>query len=160
MNRLTVTTPLGAMLLVAGDSGLRALLSAPPASLLAQATSAEPLLCEAARQLEAYFAGRLRMFDLPLDFGGLSRFAAAVLRQLQQVPYAATVGYGELAVLSGSPHAARAVGRVMAGNPWPVIIPCHRVVAADGSLGGYSGRGGVTTKQWLLDFERKVVAAG
>jgi len=79
-----------------------------------------------------------------------------VLQQLQQVPYASTVSYGELAVLAGSPHAARAVGRVMAGNPWPLIVPCHRVVASNGSLGGYSGGEGVPTKQWLLDFERRV----
>jgi len=158
MDRLAVTTPLGPMVLVAGSDGLRAVLSSPSASMLAQAqvTSVAPSLHDVAKQLDDYFAGNLRMFNLQLDFKGLSPFATAVLRQLQQVSYASTVSYGELAARAGSPHAARAVGRVMAGNPWPIIVPCHRVLAADGSLGGYSGVGGVPTKQWLLDFESRV----
>lgn len=156
MNRLAVNTPFGPMLLVAGGGGLRAVISSPSSSMLVQAASTDPQLLEAARQLDAYFAGHLQHFDLPLDFTGLSPFATAVLRQLQQVPYATTVSYGELAARVGSPQAARAVGRVMAGNPWPLIIPCHRVVAGSGRLGGYSGVGGVSTKQWLLDFEKRV----
>lgn len=157
MNRRVVVTPLGALLLVGSEQGLRALQSAPAPSAMERAGSADPLLVEAARQLELYFSGALQTFDLRLDFTGLSAFACTVLRQLQQVPYGTTVSYKELAVLSGSPGAARAVGGVMARNPWPLIVPCHRVVASDGQLGGYSAGIGVPTKQWLLDFERKVV---
>ena len=113
-------------------------------------------LCAAALgQLQDYFAGRRSSFDLPLDLEGITPFAAAVLTSLQQVPAGQTVSYGELAARAGHPGAGRAVGRVMAGNPLPLVIPCHRVVGAGGNLTGYSGAGGVATKEWLLAFERR-----
>jgi len=77
---------------------------------------------------------------------------------LQTVPFATTVSYGDLAAMVGKPRAARAVGRVMAINPLPLIVPCHRVVGRNGDLVGYSGGGGLVTKEWLLAFELKVVA--
>ena len=106
-------------------------------------------------QLREYLAGQRRDFDLPLDWSRLESTTAAVLRALIGVGYGETVTYGELARRSGTGLPARAIGSVMAANPWPIVVPCHRVVAADG-LGGYSGgeRGHeLETKRWLLATE-------
>ncbi|WP_298036801.1 methylated-DNA--[protein]-cysteine S-methyltransferase [uncultured Desulfuromonas sp.] len=113
------------------------------------------VLDAAAEQLEEYFAGERRSFDLPLDLARLSPFARQVSLALANVPYGETVAYEELASLAGRPGAARAVGRVMAANPYPLAIPCHRVMGAGGKLTGYSAGEGIATKAWLLDFERK-----
>ncbi len=107
------------------------------------------LLAEAARQLEAYFAGALTAFDLPLRPAG-SPFERRVWAAMQQIPYGETRRYGELAAALGS--APRAVGGACGRNPIPVVIPCHRVLAKTG-LGGYSGRGGLDTKRALLALE-------
>lgn len=107
----------------------------------------------ARQQIEEYFQGKRRQFDLPLDWNRLPPFAVAILRQLVEVPSGETVTYGELAALAGHPRAARAVGRVMATNPFPLVVPCHRVVGAGLRLTGYSGGEGLTTKAWLLRFE-------
>ena len=106
-------------------------------------------------QLEEYFAGIRREFDLPLDLSGLEPATRAVLAALQAIPYGTTVTYGELARRSGTGLPPRAIGSVMGGNPVPLLVPCHRVVAGDG-LGGYSGGEpgrGRQTKLWLLEFE-------
>ncbi len=118
------------------------------------------LLREARRQIDAYLAGAATTFEMPLDLSGLSPFAQRVLQVLQTVPHGATVTYQELARLAGSPGAARAVGGVMAANPLPIIIPCHRVVTASGGLGGYSGGEGVASKRWLLEHEGALAASG
>lgn len=107
----------------------------------------------AAGQLEEYFAGQRKAFDLPVSFAGMSPFARTVLDCLYGVPYGQVLTYGSLAALSGHPHAARAVGRVMAANPVPVIVPCHRIVGSGGKMTGYSGGDGIPTKEWLLAFE-------
>lgn len=109
-----------------------------------------PLLAEAARQLAAYFAGCLHDFDLPLAAAG-SPFERRVWAAMQQIPYGQTRSYGELAVIVDS--APRAVGGACGKNPIPIVIPCHRVLARNG-LGGYSGDGGLATKQRLLDLEK------
>jgi methylated-DNA-[protein]-cysteine S-methyltransferase len=109
-----------------------------------------PLLAEAARQLDAYFAGRLRTFDLPLDPAG-SAFQRRVWAAMEAIPYGGTRSYGEIAAELAS--AARAVGGACGKNPIPVIIPCHRVLAAGRGLGGYSGAGGLETKRALLALE-------
>ena len=106
-------------------------------------------------QLREYFAGQRREFDLPLDLVGLEPVTEAVLRTLLTVGYGETITYGELATRSGTGVPARAIGSIMAANPLPLIIPCHRVVASDG-LGGYSGGEpghGLETKRWLLENE-------
>lgn len=108
-----------------------------------------PLLEEATRQLDAYFAGRRRRFDLPLKPAG-SRFQRAVWDRMRAIPYGHVRTYGELAGTLGS--AARAVGGACGRNPIPILIPCHRVVGA-GTLGGYSGGDGVATKRALLRLE-------
>ena len=161
---LTGTSPAGWLGVVAGPVGLVEIIFAPSAAALEERLAqAYPLLpqaqdglCAAALgQLRDYFAGRRRCFDLPLDLQGLTPFARDILTALLQVPAGATIGYGELATLVGHPGAARAVGRVMANNPLPLVIPCHRVVGSGGALTGYSAAAGTTTKEWLLEFERR-----
>lgn len=108
-----------------------------------------PLLIEAARQLRAYDASQLQVFDLPLAVGG-SDFQKTVCAQMEAIPFGETVTYGDIARALGAP--AQAVGSACGGNPIPVIIPCHRVMGAKG-LTGFSGKGGVETKVALLRHE-------
>jgi methylated-DNA-[protein]-cysteine S-methyltransferase len=111
-----------------------------------------PLLAEAISQVQAYFAGRRRDFELPLDWSLISGFNRQVLRELASgVPYGAVVGYGDLATRVGQPGAAQAVGMAMGANPLPVVVPCHRVVESDGGIGGFGG--GLETKRKLLALE-------
>jgi methylated-DNA-[protein]-cysteine S-methyltransferase len=111
--------------------------------------SSEPLR-GAQRELEAYFEGKRRRFDLPLDVRG-DGFTGRVLHELAAVPYGEVVSYGELARRAGNPKAARAVGMTMNRNVLPIVLPCHRVVGANGSLVGYAG--GLETKRFLLELE-------
>ncbi|MEU6572881.1 methylated-DNA--[protein]-cysteine S-methyltransferase [Streptomyces sp. NPDC046805] len=111
-----------------------------------------PLLTEATRQIEAYFAGERHDFSLPLDWSLISGFNRQVLRELASgVPYGTVVGYGDLAKRVGQPGAAQAVGAAMGANPLPVVVPCHRVVESDGGIGGFAG--GLETKRKLLALE-------
>lgn len=109
-----------------------------------------PLLTEACRQLDEYFIGQRQHFDLPLAPDGTG-FQKRVWDIMRTIPYGQVLRYGEVAAKVGS--AARAVGTACGRNPLPIIIPCHRVVAANGSLGGYSGLEGVETKRYLLSLE-------
>lgn len=104
-------------------------------------------------ELEQYFAGERRTFTLPLAPLG-TEFERAVWRALLEIPHGMTLSYQQLAVRLGRPGAARAVGRANAQNPIAIIVPCHRVIGADGSLTGYAG--GVEIKRWLLDHETRV----
>lgn len=110
-----------------------------------------PLLKEAVRQLESYFAGRLKKFSLPLEPEGTA-FMKQVWAALCEIPYGKTASYGEIAEKVGRPKAARAVGLANNRNPIPIFIPCHRVIGADGSLTGYAG--GLEMKKKLLDLEK------
>lgn len=103
-----------------------------------------------ARQLDDYFGGKRRIFDLPLDLRG-SEFQRAVWAEVERIPYGTTITYGEIAHLMGRPRASRAVGAANGANPVPIIIPCHRVMGSTGSLTGYGG--GLARKRWLLAHE-------
>ena len=105
------------------------------------------------RQLDEYFDGRLRSFDLPLDLRLAHGFRRTVLDELRAVSYGTTVSYTQLATAAGRPRAVRAAGSACATNPIPIVIPCHRVVRSDGSLGGYGG--GLPVKRALLDLEHQ-----
>ena len=109
-----------------------------------------PLLLDAKRQLEAYFDADLKAFDLKLRPHG-SAFKQQVWRAMLEIPYGYTETYGKIAAEVGAP--ARSVGGACGANPIPIIIPCHRVLAANGGMGGYSGDGGVETKVFLLRLE-------
>ena len=116
--------------------------------------SGEELLLRAKAQLDEYFAGRRRAFDLPLAVEG-SAFQKSVWAALVTIPYGETRTYGELAAQIGRPKACRAVGGANHGNPLSIVIPCHRVIGADGSLTGYGG--GLPMKKFLLDLEQRCV---
>ncbi len=145
MPSLTVASPLGPLSLHEEDGVLTALVWGE-----AESDDETPLLLTAAQQLNAYFYCGLRAFDVPLRPRGTA-YQRRVWRHMLDIPYGRTRTYGEFARdLESSP---RAVGGACGRNPLPIIIPCHRVAAADGSLGGYSGRGGVDTKRFLLELE-------
>jgi methylated-DNA-[protein]-cysteine S-methyltransferase len=157
-----IDTPLGPLLLAVTDRGLLRVSYVssfdPRGTIEEIARVAGPGVLRAPRaldtahtELDEYFAGRRRVFDLSLDLRGLPPFSLRVLDELAQVPYGHTATYGELAARAGRPQAARAVGTVMNRNPVPIVLPCHRVVGASGSLVGYAG--GLDRKVKLLELE-------
>jgi methylated-DNA-[protein]-cysteine S-methyltransferase len=158
-----IPTPFGAAGLVATEKGLSHVLltakdvEATLAMLRRKFPEAEArrnALGELRRQLKAYFAGeRVRFREKP-DLNGLTAFQRDVLAECARVPAGRTVTYGELARRIGRPGAARAVGGALAHNPVPLVIPCHRVVAGNGKLGGFSAEQGVSLKRRLLELER------
>lgn len=106
-------------------------------------------------QLDEYFAGTRTQFDVPLDWQLVRGFTREALEAVTRIPFGETAGYGEVAVMAGHPRAARAVGTACATTPFSIVVPVHRVVRADGSLGQYGGH--PETKQFLLDFESRVL---
>jgi methylated-DNA-[protein]-cysteine S-methyltransferase len=144
MESLSISSPVGNLVLQEERGELTAIRWAD-----GEAGNGSQLLAEAARQLDAYFAGKLSRFDLPLQPAG-SDFEQRVWSAMQRIPYGKTQSYGGLATSIGS--AARAVGGACGKNPIPIVIPCHRVLSKAG-LGGYSGAGGLKTKQTLLTLE-------
>jgi methylated-DNA-[protein]-cysteine S-methyltransferase len=152
MPQLSLTTPLGAMTLTE-DAGALTVFTWSEGAIATEANDDTPLLRAAAAQLAAYFAGRLTRFELPLAPGG-SAFQLRVYDAMQAIPYGRTRTYGELAAELGT--AARAIGNACGANPLPILIPCHRVVAAGGRLGGYSGGRGPASKRVLLALEDAV----
>ena len=110
----------------------------------------------ARRQLDEYFAGKRKRFDLDVDLRLARDFGRAVLEELRRVPFGEVTTYGALAAKAGKPKAARAVGTIMNRNPVPIVLPCHRVIGANGSLVGYAG--GVERKQQLLRLEGALLA--
>lgn len=115
--------------------------------ILAAARRTDPVR----RELDAYFAGRLREFHSPIDWRLVRGFAGGVLRATARVPYGSVTTYREVASAAGSPRAYRAAGNALGSNPIPIVVPCHRVVHADGGLGGYTG--GLERKEFLLHLE-------
>jgi methylated-DNA-[protein]-cysteine S-methyltransferase len=109
----------------------------------------------AINQVEEYLAGKRQRLSLPIDWQQFTDFQIDVYRAVISVPFGQTCTYGQIAAQIGRPKAARAVGAANAANPLPIIIPCHRLVGKDGTLRGYGGKGGIQTKQWLLDLENR-----
>ena len=106
-------------------------------------------------QIEEYLHGQRTAFELEIDWSLCTPFQRQVLEQQLAIPYGETRTYGQLATQIGKPQAARAVGRAGATNPIPLIIPCHRVIGSDGNLRGYGAPGGIRTKAWLLELEKR-----
>lgn len=150
-------SPLGPLRLVGHDTGLTQLLF--PGQPLAKdvAEQETPLLRQAALELEEYFARKRKCFTVPLCPAG-TEFQQAVWSALREIPYGQTVRYGDIAAKIGKPAAARAVGQANGANSLPIFIPCHRVVAANGSLGGYSL--GLEAKRVLLQLEGAGIMRG
>ncbi len=148
---VTLTTPIGELLLVSDGESLTAL-RFDDARRGSPTPGAVPdaVLERTAAQLGEYFAGERTSFDIPLRAAG-TPFEQRVWDELRAIPYGETTSYGEIAVRVGEPGAARAVGRANGRNPIPVIVPCHRVIGADGSLTGFGG--GLECKRALLDLE-------
>jgi methylated-DNA-[protein]-cysteine S-methyltransferase len=150
-----IDTPIGPLTLAAGYAGLHHVLF----STGAQASKPDPawredasLFKEPIRQMRAYFAGELEVFDLPLAPEGTA-FQLKVWQKLCAIPFGETISYGQLARRVGNPRAARAVGLANGQNPIPIIIPCHRVIGSNGKLTGYGG--GLPIKEKLLALERR-----
>ena len=151
----TVESPIGPLTLVARDGALTNIsmheqchVSPPPDD----AISDDAWFKDVAAQLHAYFAGELSTFDLEMNLLG-TPFQQSVWAQLCEIPYGETISYGELAQRVGNPKASRAVGLANGRNPISIIVPCHRVIGANGSLTGYGG--GLERKTWLLELESK-----
>jgi methylated-DNA-[protein]-cysteine S-methyltransferase len=159
-----VASPVGPLTLVAVNGDLAGLYldeqrHRPPAEAFGAAAGdpGAPPFAEAARQLREYFDGRRTEFGLPLALAGTA-FQRRVWAQLRAIPFGQTVSYGQLASKLGQPSASRAVGLANGKNPLCIIVPCHRVIGAAGGLTGYGG--GLERKRYLLDHERRVIAAG
>jgi methylated-DNA-[protein]-cysteine S-methyltransferase len=153
MPHATIDTPIGPLTLIADDDGLRGVRFATERARLPADEPADadhPVLVETARQLGEYFAGERQEFDLPLRPAG-TPFQLAAWRALTTIPYGRTVSYGEQARRLGDAGRARAVGAANGSNPLPIVVPCHRVIGADGSLTGFGG--GMERKQLLLGLE-------
>ena len=155
-----VESPVGELLVAATDRGLCRISYRPEGmdETLARTFGALVLrvpLDDVRRELDEYFEGRRRAFDLPIDLR-VAPFHEAVLAELARVPYGRTETYGVLAAKAGRPGAARAVGTVINRNPIPIVLPCHRVIGANGSLTGYAG--GLDVKRRLLQLEGATLA--
>ena len=157
----TVDSPLGPLLLAATDVGLvrvafgtenhDAVLQHLADRISPRVLNDPTRLDAAARELDDYFAGRRRAFDVALDWQLVAGFRSTVLHHLPEIGYGQTASYAAVARLAGNPKAVRAVGSACANNPLPLVIPCHRVVRSDGGVGGYGG--GVEAKRMLLALE-------
>lgn len=145
MEQAVIFTPMGPLTLFAQENRLTALVFGDFGSY-----DYLPLFGETQRQLEEYFAGSRQNFDLPLNPGGTD-FQRRVWRTLLDIPYGTAISYRELARRADCPRGYQAVGQANGRNPLPILIPCHRVIGADGTLGGYSG--GLDRKRFLLDLE-------
>ncbi|MFM2045973.1 MAG: hypothetical protein RL383_50 [Actinomycetota bacterium] len=158
-----LAAPFGAITVVCSERGLRmihigdaeSLVSGEMQSLVERPRHTE--VSTAVRQLREYLAGRRTTFDLSLDLHG-TPFQVAVWRSLARVPFGRTSTYAAQARSVGRPRAVRAVGSANGRNPVPIVLPCHRIIASDGTLGGYSG--GLHVKEWLLGHESRVSGGG
>jgi len=150
----SIDSPVGTLLIAADDAGLRLIEFPSPRHPMAQPAQwrhdDHPVLRQTRAQLDEYFAGTRQRFDLPLAPQG-TEFQRQIWHALATIPYGATLSYLQLAQRIGRPSAARAVGAANGRNPLPIVLPCHRVIGADGSLTGFGG--GLPTKHYLLKLE-------
>ena len=161
MFRGTVKAPFGTLTVVASDKGVRFCMFANDAhpksfdGLVVRDDPNHPMVKKAIEQLSEYFAGTRKKFDLKLDLQG-TEFQVDAWRSLAKVPYGKTASYAEQAASIGRPKAVRAIGGANGRNPVAVILPCHRIIGADGSLTGFGG--GLPVKVWLLEHEQRVLS--
>lgn len=145
-------SPIGKVAVKASDKGVTYIGFADDVASSDISSPTSDIIDEALRQLDEYFAGSRKTFDLPLDLNG-TEFQIACWKALLDIPYGKTASYGEIASVTGHPRAARAVGGANNKNPISIVVPCHRVIGANGKLVGYGG--GMWRKEWLLEHERK-----
>jgi methylated-DNA-[protein]-cysteine S-methyltransferase len=144
-------TPRGLVMLSYGDRPLDERLERLARDVSPRILEAPARLDPVRRQLDEYFAGRRRGFDVAIDWSPLRGYAREVLRRTAEIPFGQASTYAEIAYLAGSPRGWRAAGNALGANPMPIIVPCHRVLASGGGLGGYTG--GVDRKRFLLELE-------
>lgn len=151
---LVIDSPLGRIALIGDSEAVTRLEIATAGRLPTDGQPPHPtsVLQRAADELAEYFRGERRAFTVPVRVEG-TPFQRQIWQQLQQIPFGAVRGYGELGRATGRATAGRAVGGAVGANPVPLLIPCHRVLAGDGRITGYSAGDGITTKAWLLDHE-------
>jgi methylated-DNA-[protein]-cysteine S-methyltransferase len=154
------TSPLGRLYIAANEQGLCAIkfgrLEPDVKSLFRfrlQRDHKTNLSNQVCAQLEEYFSGRRRIFELPLDLSSLTPFQRKVLAVTSRIPWGEVWSYQKVANEMARPKSSRPVGQALGRNPIPIVIPCHRVIASDGSLGGYCGKRGLDLKRWLLRHE-------
>jgi methylated-DNA-[protein]-cysteine S-methyltransferase len=159
VHTITMDSPVGPLRLVAGERGMRAILwgaedmervASINADVLVEGPT--PILEQAASELDEYFDGTRREFDMPLDPVG-TPFQQSAWMILRTIPYGQTISYGQQALLLGGPNKARAVGAANGKNPLSIVVPCHRVIGSTGHLTGFAA--GLDVKSWLLDHERQ-----
>ena len=156
----TLDTPLGTMLIEASESGLTRIAWSSDSPAAPGSADSEAHLEAGRKWVRAYFAGK-RARSPTLDLTSLTPFQADVVDSLRRIaPSGTVVSYADLASAAGRPGASRAVGTVMATQPWPLLVPCHRVVRADGMIGDYSACEGAATKEWLLSHEGNRIRKG
>ncbi len=155
-----LSSPLGRLLIAVSEHGLCAVKFAkienqlpPPLRNKLPAAETKKASAQASGQLQEFFAGRRRAFDLPLDLSELTPFQREVLTITSRIPWGEVWSYQRVAQEMGKSKASRAVGQALGRNPIPIVIPCHRVIASDGGLGGYCGTTGLELKRWLLRHE-------
>lgn len=152
---IRVNSPIGRLEIVARDGAVVGLDIESdghlPRESLPEKKSA--VLAKAASQIAQYFAGKRREFDVPVELSGTA-FQRSVWAELAAIPFGQVRSYGDVGATTGRPTAGRAVGGAVGANPIPILIPCHRILASDGRVTGYSGGNGIPTKVWLLDHER------
>jgi len=151
MNSITINTPIGYLQICEENNEIISITY--KAQYIQPSGQQTAVLAQAKQQLEEYFNGNRKVFDLPLKITG-SEFTVKVLKELAKVPYGQTVTYGQLAEKAGSKDAARAVGTVMRKNNFVIVLPCHRVLPQGNKLGNYSA-GGPANKDWLLTLEKQ-----
>ena len=157
----TVDSPLGPLLALGTERGLMMLSYADQSTeekLTRVAARISPRIMEAParldaarRELDEYFAGRRRHFEIPIDWSLIGGYARTVLERTGEIPYGQALSYAELSAQVGNPRGARATGNALGSNPIPIVIPCHRVLRTGGALGGYTG--GLDRKRFLLALE-------
>jgi methylated-DNA-[protein]-cysteine S-methyltransferase len=157
--RILDKTPVGPLTIYVSDVGLAKIAFGKQAEVHTGDAQLERLAEQAVQELTEYFYAGRRAFTLPIDWRAMQPYQEKVLRACDAIPYGQTRTYGDLARQTGSPGSARAVGRIMASNPIPIVIPCHRVVGTDGKLHGYGSPGGVDDKAQLLALEGQRIVA-
>jgi methylated-DNA-[protein]-cysteine S-methyltransferase len=153
---LVFVTPRGLLRVKYADEPIEGVLADVAARVSPRILRAPSRTDAVRRELDGYFALRRRSFDLPIDWSLVGGFAGRVLRETARIPFGDIRSYGQVASRAGSPRAARAAGNALGSNPIPIVVPCHRVLHANGSLGGYSG--GLDRKRYLLALEGSLPA--
>jgi methylated-DNA-[protein]-cysteine S-methyltransferase len=150
LNYIYMDTPIGKLLLAGDQAAVHQIRFGPASPERGWIEGSTGPIDEAARQLREYFSGKRTDFDLPLSPQG-TQFQKSVWRELCGIPYGQTISYGELARRVGNPKASRAVGAANGQNPLPIVVPCHRVIGANGKMTGFGG--GIPVKEALLALE-------